>query len=442
MFHRYGKKVSSMHTKPLKDLTRIISAEALLAEEKRKKLVEQIQACCSLEPERYESLCATLLYGLVNHCQHLPDTSNNYYSQAGGMLDHALNRTEAALNLFKNYLLLDEKMELSEEQKLWQYALYTAALLQGIGKLQIDLTVQIYDDNGQFLKQWNPLLESLTQVGAHYSYRFEKEGDVDFRRRLNILMARFLMPASGYAWIVSNPKVLAVWLSLLNEDPYTSGTLGAILIHANALAIQRYLEQLNLKTHHSTSRYRRAGTFSSTIPDIQNDLQTGILFTQWITKSLTDGALMINKAPLLSVPGGILLCPDIYRLFVREHPEYKNKLAAVHKGLLSLGLHQTNVDGDVNFRYEQQNNQQMYTGVVCKDYAVFLPETVQLYHLTTGKISQLSATELIHYKQFNNDFNLKQSFITKNNLAYVNKEGEWEPIPVSSNTLSPTFKPA
>ena len=43
------------------------------------------------------------------------------------------------------------------------------------------------------------------------------------------------MPVSGFAWIASNPQVLAVWLALLNEDQRSAGTLGAILIRADAI---------------------------------------------------------------------------------------------------------------------------------------------------------------------------------------------------------------
>ena len=55
-----------------------------------------------LEESRYESLCAILIENLVHYCQSLPETTNSYYSQPGGLVDHALNRTEAALSLFRN----------------------------------------------------------------------------------------------------------------------------------------------------------------------------------------------------------------------------------------------------------------------------------------------------------------------------------------------------
>lgn len=427
MFHRYGKKGASIRAKSLKDLTKIVSIDQLLSDEKRIQLMQQIRESCALETPRFDSLCLSIVHNLINHCQSLPETSNSYYSQPVGLVDHALNRTEAALNLFKQYLLLDEKTGFSEEQKLWQYALLSAAVLQGIGKLQIDYTIEIYDNTGHFLKQWNPLLESLALIGSHYTYSFQKESDVDFRRRLNILLARLLMPSSGFAWIASNPQVLAVWLALLNEDHHAAGTLGAILIRADSIAIQRYFNQQSARNYGARGgRYGRAGTFTGGIPESLSDIeqQMAIDFLQWLNKSLTAGIIMINKAPLFMVPGGLLMSPDIFKWFVREHPEFKN-WQAIQNAFLSLGLHKTNPDGSVISRFEQNNTQQMHTGILLSDYAVILPAEVSFHHLPTGKTSVISATELIHAVQFNNYFTPQQHAASVTSLPVLDAAGEW-----------------
>ncbi|WP_423202363.1 conjugal transfer nickase/helicase domain-containing protein [Legionella beliardensis] len=439
MFHRYSKKGKGQ-SKPLKDLTRILPAEDILAEEKRAVLLQELRIACSLEKARFDSLCLSIIHNLINHVQTLPETSNSYYSQAGGLLDYALNRTETALNLFKKFVLLEENSDYSEEQRLWQYALFSAALLQGIGKLQIDYLVELYDNNGQFLKLWNPLLESLVSVGSHYSYSFQKETDIDLRRRLNILLARSLMPTSGFTWIVSDAQVLAVWLALLNEDPHTAGTLGAILIRADAIAIQRYLNQLNLKfANTKTNRYGRASTFTGTVPESVNDIeqQMGIQFIQWLTKSLESRIIMINKAPLFTVPGGLLMSPEIFKWFVREHPEYKN-WQAVQNGFLSLKLHQVGSDGNVISRFEQSNTQQMHSGVVFGNYAIALPTTVQLHNPKTGKSDTISDIELIHLAHFSSHLTPPHQKTTTNSLEVLNATGQWQK---KDPNLNPNLNP-
>lgn len=446
MFHRYGKKGRLTSTKALKDLIKIDSAETLLADDKRQQLVQQIRGNCALETPRFDSLALSLINNLINHCQNLPETSNSYYSMPGGMLDHALNRTEAALSLFKQYLVLEDKNSYSEEQKLWQYALLSAALLQGIGKLCIDLTIDIYDLNGQLLRQWNPLLESLASTGQYYNYEFNKEGDLDFRRRLNLLLAKNLMPASGFAWIASNHQVLAVWLALLNEDPYSAGTLGAILIRADAIALQRYFNLLNIKNFgiRGGGRYGRISTFSGGTPEsiAVSEQQTAINFIQWVGKALTSGLIMINKAPLLMVPGGMLMCAEMFRLFVREHPEHKNE-QTVKNALLSLNLHKIGADGNVESRFEQANTQQIHTGIVVGEeyFAVMLPDQAQLCNVNTGEVVTLTATEIIHQAQSGNHFLAQQLPLEKaTKLNVLNTAGQWLPAPITQ--AEPSLTPS
>ncbi|WP_419421119.1 TraI domain-containing protein [Legionella sp. D16C41] len=426
MFHRNGKKGSGQ--KPLKDLIRIMSAEEILAEEKRASLLQQIRTTCSLEQARFDSLCLSIIQNLINYVQVLPEASNTYYSQLGGLLDYALNRTESALNLFKNFVLLEDDANYSEEQRLWQYALYSAALLQGIGKIQIDYQVELYDNNGQFLKLWNPLLENLVSVGSHYSYNFQKEANIDLRRRLNILLARALMPNSGFTWIASDSQVLAVWLALLNEDPYSAGTLGAILIRADAIALQRYLNQLNFKLNSNrNNRYGRAGTFAGFVPESVSEIeqQIGVQFIQWLGKSLESRIIMINKAPLFMVPGGLLMSPEIFKWFVREHPEYKNWQAA-RNGFLSLKLHQIGPDGNIEARFEQNKTKQMHSGVVFSGYAIALPNSVSVHNLNTGKVATWSAIELIHSAQSSSHFTALEKPNLTTSLQVLNKSGQWQ----------------
>ncbi|WP_392538368.1 conjugal transfer nickase/helicase domain-containing protein [Legionella sp. 227] len=442
LFHRQRQRKGSLSSqgKSLKDLTRIVNANLILSEDKRQTLLKRMRMLSGLETARYDSLCGLLINNLVHYCQNLPETTNSYYSQQGGLVDHALNRTEAALSLFQGFMEQEQPDLLSEEQKLWQYALFSAAILQGIGKLFVDYRVSFYDANGQFLKEWNPLLENMTSTGVYYFYEFEKEPEIEFRRRLNLLLARTLMPASGFAWLASNPEVLAVWLALLNEDERSAGTLGAILIRAEAIAIQRYLLEFMVRgtAAHSGGRYR-AGTFSGGQPEtlLEKEQTVGMDFIQWMIKALDAGRIMVNKAPLFMVPGGMLMCAEMFQLFVREHPEYKN-WQAVQNGFLSLGLHNRAADGGVLSRFETKN--QMETGIVFSKYALALPESVKVVQMSTGKVESMSATELIHKAQFSSQFTQQQSTGLTHSLQKLDAAGKWQALENEGHGLKPGAK--
>lgn len=424
MFHRQKSKALSTTGKPLKDLLRHLSAQDFLSKEKRQALLQKIQENMALEASRYESLCFTLIENLVHYCQSLPETTNSYYAQEGGLVDHALNRTEAALSLFAQFVI--EEDSLTEEQLQWQYALFSAAILQGIGKLFVDYRVDLFDIHGKLLKTWNPLLGNMMNSGSYYDYEFQKESDIEFRRRLNLLMARALMPASGFAWIASNPQVLAVWLALLNEDQRAAGTLGAILIRADALAIHRYfMGLLDRNSSLRGGRFGRTGTFSGSVPPeslLEKEQLIGVEFIQWLHHALESGAIVINRAPLFMVPEGFLMCQEIFELFSRDHPD--RKWQAVQNGVLSLGIHFKNADGSFISRFEQSNKQQMYSGIVISERALALPESVRIMQLNTGKEYGLPALE-VQGSQFSTQLT-QQQVIPILPLQQLNASGQWQ----------------
>ena len=438
LFHRHGKKNKSPFAKPLQDLTAIVAPAQLLAEGKRPALIKNMREASALDASRFDSVCLSLINNVINHVQRMPETSNSYYSQPGGLLDHALNRTEAALSIFRQFVVQDEGVELSEEQKLWLYALFSAGMLQGIGKLQLDYHVDLFDLNGQLLKPWSPLLENMASIGAYYHFERLPEGEHDLRCRLNILLARLLMPASGFAWIISNPQVLATWLALLSEDARGAGTLGAILIRADAIAIQRYLNEIMAKgIGQRSGRPNRMNTFVDNVPESVADKERmlGIEFLKWLTEQLKSGDIKINEGSLLMVPGALLLTVETFKKFVANHPEFA-AWQAVQNAFLSLGLHRVGMDGAVLSRFEQVHTQQMHKGIVLADFAVILPAKVQLHHVHTGVVSTVSATELVHLALNNHDFNPQKNHTHLSSLNSLSVSGEWQAVEKNNKSLT------
>lgn len=442
MFNQKQKRVKTVPIKPLKDLTAVVVSSQLLSGNKRQALLEQISQSSDLDPKRFKNLCLNLVHHLTDHCQSIPETSNSYYALPGGILDYALNRTDVALQLFRQYMVQDEGAELSEIQRLWLYAMLSASLLKDIGKLQIDYAVTVFDAHGQRLKPWNPLLESLITAGSYYQFEFQVDsGDkIPLRRRFNLLIARLLMPKEGFTWIASNPEVLAVWLALLSDDWQSAGTLGAILVRADAMAIQRYFNESMIQhVSRRGTRTARIGTFIDTSPEaiIAKEQMLGVEFIKWMTVALDGGQLMINKAPLLMVPGGLLICADAFKLFVRAHPEYKNWLS-VQMGFESLKLHRLNPNGEVLSRFEQANNQQMHEGILFENYAIILPQSVKMHNLYTGKEARVSAIETILLAESSHLFSQQRPAKPPDAPKHLTAIGKWV-TPAAASQFKPGF---
>lgn len=426
MFHRHEKKFAPSQIKPIKDLSTILTPDALLAPEKRSALIKQIRESFQFETERFDGLCLALISNMVTHCQNLPETLNSYYAQQGGFVDNALNRTEIALQLFSQFVILPEHMDMSEEQKLWQYALFSAALLQGIGKLQSDFSIKLYDAHGHYLKEHNPLMGSFALMSSYYAYSFQKDPDDEFRKRLNLLLARMLMPSAGFCWIASNAQVLSVWLALLNEDYQGAKTFGALLIRSQALALQRYFNQPLSKQTIRSPLYGGAGTFSGGVPTGDIEQKIGMEFMQWLTKGLASGDLVLNKPYLTLVHDGVLMSAEIFKMFAAGHPNHRSWQVA-RAAMLALGLHEMGDDGSILSRFEHKETHKVQAGIYVTDFAVLLPPEVSVF-INSKTTIRMTALELINQTKFLSNYTLQQ-ITPQTTLQGVNIAGQLEPMP-------------
>lgn len=383
MFNRKNNSQVPKFGKSNTELIRVETAAHLLHSDLRTTLLSKIQEYLDFTPVSYNNLCLKLIHNWAFYCQCLPETSNNYYQEAGGIIEFGLNRTEAALDLFKNIIQTSQsESEVSEQQQLWQYALFSAAVLQGIGKLQAEFELSIYNKARNFVRIWRPLVEKPI-VGNYYSYELQEEPNENFRHRVNLLVAYKLMPSEGMAWISSNPRVLMVWLALLNEDLDDAGTLGAILIRANALAIQHYLDYLKKMLGFRANNPKVISSFiDSPARNIADkEIHTAVQFLQWFVESLASGLIKIHKAPLRWVPEGYKMLPEIFALFARDFPEYKNNQAAIMHSVLAWAKAH-------NCGYEDSS------GLIWTKPELLLPEKVGVFNTVTKSSQTVAALTL------------------------------------------------
>jgi len=398
VFERQNTK-SRQHASQHK-LTAILPPQRLLTEGRRPEHIDNIKAASFLEPARFDTLCQALIHRLLDYTQQLPETTNSYFSSPGGLFDHALDRTAAAVELFKQVVLSHPEAHLSEEQQLWWYALFSAGLLRGIGKLPLDYCIDLYNEKTQLIKSWEPLLEPLAKTARHYHFDIiNSDHDAIFRRRLNLIFAQQIMPKEGFAWLTKNLDVFAEWLELLSEEGASSGTLALILDRADAMAIQEDLLEHLPPLHHQEPSSKRIGTFIDKPEETPGDRErrAGAEFIRWLLASLEIGKLTMNQVPLFNVAGGTMIGPESFKLFVREHPEFKNWLA-VQQGVMALGLHEPAL-----------KDTPAEKGLLIKG-SVALPNSFHIKTSNTAKASRTTALELL----------------SQHDMNQLSKTGQWE----------------
>ncbi len=436
MFHKGNEKknlpFSKVKSKHRESLTQVLRHRQLLIKEKAADYQKGYQSILELSDEQYEHYAQSLLFNLADYTQDLPETRNSYFSAPGGFLLHGLSRCSAALSLCRAYFVTDDGKpckELSDAQQLWMYALFSAALLQGIGKLAVDFIVDMFDEQGEFIAPWQVFSGSLNSQGAkYYDYDFALPHQDALRHRSTVLLARQLMPDEGFLWLTTDKDVFASWLALLEERSRDAGTLGMLLDKADAMVINRYFSERSAKAYGEGGTKRKGTTFG--IPQQHVDElksgeipAAGIEFIKWLSQGLATAKLMVNQSPLFMVPGGLLMSPDIFKLFASGHSQFGN-WQKVQSSFLNLQLHSVGSDGGATQRFSQQKSGQVHSGVVLSAVGVVLPESVKTVEISTGVIKNVSSEALLSSKIGSKNFSsVAQS---QGPMQALNQSGNWQ----------------
>ena len=423
-------------------LSPVLTPDKIIAEKRRADLIAKLPMQLSLPEEKYNPLALTLVRRFAEYAQLLPETRNSYFSHNGGLFDHGLERASAALSLVRAYFLPEssESTSLSQPQTLWMYAVFSAALLNGVGKLATDFIIEIFDSQEKFIRTWCPFAGSLLTQGAFYDYEFDNVHPDSFKRRATILLARQLMPEEGFLWIASDKDVFAMWLALLEDDQRDAGTLGPILWRAEAQVINNYFNQPKFTKDYSV---KERSTFSpsgmpfnmpTTVGERQvragENTQAGIEFIRWLHSGLLSQKFNVNQSRLFVVPGGMLMHQDMMKYFIREHPEYKNWVA-VQNALIDLELHTLGSDGEVVQKFDRSSDGTQHSGVVLstKNLGMILPDQ---FHVM--KAGQTDPT-LYSAHQLMQDASLQQAFAHSARAAttlaknVIGSDGKWTSDP-------------
>jgi len=174
----------------------------------------------------------------------------------------------------------------------------------------------------------------------------------------------------------------------LEDDQGSAGTLGKVFYRAEAQAIMKYiLERRPSKDFHKKPpevKLSQVKTpFSLTPKAPQLDAKpgeatiAGMEFLKWIQWGLENEKFMINQAPILLIPGGLLLSSDIFKLFVKENPQFRSA-KAVQESFAKLGFHDPSPNGQHTQTYFNPHNQLQVQGMLINNPNLLLPESFRV----------------------------------------------------------------
>ncbi|MCI3204073.1 MULTISPECIES: MobH family relaxase [Pandoraea] len=211
------------------------TAASLLATPRRQKLLEHIWQRTSLSRKQFATLYGAPLERYAELVQQFPASEAHHHAYPGGMLDHGLEIVAYALKLRQSHLLPagSTPEDQAAQSEAWTAAVAYAALLHDIGKLAVDLHVELADGS-----TWHPWHGPLRQP---YRFRYREDREYRLHSAATGLLYRQLLDAQLLDWLSRYPALWAPLLYVLAGQYEHAGMLGELVVQADRASVAQEL---------------------------------------------------------------------------------------------------------------------------------------------------------------------------------------------------------
>ncbi|CUY44294.1 MULTISPECIES: MobH family relaxase [Pseudomonadota] len=218
-----------------KGLMRPESAASLLATPRRQKLMEHIWQRTSLSRQQFATLYRTPLERYAELVQAFPASEAHHHAYLGGMLDHGLEIVAYSLKLRQSHLLPigASPEDQAAQAEAWTAAVAYAALLHDIGKVAVDLHVELADGSA-----WHPWHGPLCQP---YRFRYREDREYRLHSAATGLLYRQLLDRDLLDWLSGYPSLWAPLLYVLAGQYKHAGVLGELVVQADRASVAQEL---------------------------------------------------------------------------------------------------------------------------------------------------------------------------------------------------------
>ncbi|WNU99039.1 MobH family relaxase [Enterobacter sp. DTU_2021_1002640_1_SI_PRY_ASU_LCPMC_013] len=218
-----------------KGLMRPEPATSLLATSRRQKLLEHIWQRTSLSRTQFGVLYLRPLERYAELVQQFPASESHHHAYPGGLLDHGLEIVAYALKLRQSHLLPSGMTpeDQAAQAEAWTAATAYAALLHDIGKIAVDLHVEMSDGS-----VWHPWHGPLQQP---YRFRYRKNREYRLHNAASGLLYNRLLESEILDWLSGYPELWSALIYVLAGQYEHAGVLGELVTQADRASVAQEL---------------------------------------------------------------------------------------------------------------------------------------------------------------------------------------------------------
>jgi hypothetical protein len=300
------------------------SGDSLFKLTARAHFIAEIKKAVKTPTEHFDALYLALSHNVGEFVQQIPTVED----PAIQWLDLALQRSQQALRL------LDERLQNSQAANKMSgpykaqltYAVFSAALLQHIDVMVTQWAAHICTEQGDFIKEWQPLAESLFPTANYYQIKLQASySDDTSLHPITVLLAKNLMPTDGLLWLASHTQLFQEWLSALLGEEGRGSLIESILAVIPGL---RPPPKEHFVLHpHPIFPAQPQSPVPAVAPSqpVQPPIAGNTLpedFIEWLKQGILDGSILHNtpEAWIQMTRIGLYINPRIFEYFCRIHP--------------------------------------------------------------------------------------------------------------------------
>ncbi|KJZ52131.1 MobH family relaxase [Pseudomonas marginalis] len=206
------------------------SAHSLLAADHRCQLLDRIWQYTALSHAQFTQLYLNPIHRYAEQVQQLPASETHHHAYLGGMLDHGLELVACSLKLRQSYLLPSgvAPEDQAAQTDAWSAGIAYGALLHDIGKIAVDLQVELQDG-----RLWHPWHGPLDQP---YRFRYVKGRDYHLHGAAAGLLYSQILDRAILDWLSGFPSLWANLLYVLAGQYERAGVLGELVMQADRVS--------------------------------------------------------------------------------------------------------------------------------------------------------------------------------------------------------------